>query len=132
MKAFKLRHRVTRTRVKVGKLPEFERLQRPLWIRRVLVGLRPPTARAQEGQLLHTTREASLGSRQEAVAQNSPTQGGREVFALGMLNQERYPIARTAARLRGAWREMESVLEPRSPTAVGHTPCPHLSPGTLA
>jgi len=44
MKAFKLRHRVTRTRVKVGKLPEFERLQRPLWIRRVLV-------RAQEGQL---------------------------------------------------------------------------------
>ena len=44
MKAGKLRHRVTRTRVKVGKLPEFERLQRPLWIRRVLV-------RAQEGQL---------------------------------------------------------------------------------
>ena len=44
MKASKLRHRVTRTRVKVGKLPEFERLQRPLWIRRVLV-------RAQEGQL---------------------------------------------------------------------------------
>src|SRR5712691_12565391 len=43
MKAFKFRHRVTRTRVKVGKLPEFERLQRPLWIRRVLV-------RAQEGQ----------------------------------------------------------------------------------
>ena len=43
MKAGKLRHRVARTCVKVGKLPEFERLQWPLWIRRVLV-------RAQEGQ----------------------------------------------------------------------------------
>ena len=44
MKIFKLRQRVTRTRVNGGKLPEFERLRRPLWIRRVLV-------RAQEGQL---------------------------------------------------------------------------------
>jgi hypothetical protein len=44
MKPLKLRHRVTRTRVKGGKLPEFGALQRPLWIRRVLV-------RAQEGQL---------------------------------------------------------------------------------
>jgi len=44
MKAGKFRHRVARTRVKGGKLPELGWLQRPLWIRRVLV-------RAQEGQL---------------------------------------------------------------------------------
>jgi hypothetical protein len=44
MKPLKFQHRVTRTRVKGGKLPELEWLQRPLWIRRVLV-------RAQEGQL---------------------------------------------------------------------------------
>src|SRR5687767_10767375 len=43
MKAGKLRQRVTRTRVNGGRLPEFGRLQGPLWIRRVLV-------RAQEGQ----------------------------------------------------------------------------------
>ena len=44
MKLNKLQHRVTRTRVKGSKLLEFGWLQRPLWIRRVLV-------RAQEGQL---------------------------------------------------------------------------------
>jgi hypothetical protein len=44
MKAGKFRHRVTRTRVNGCKLPEFGRLQRRLWIRRVLV-------RAQEGRL---------------------------------------------------------------------------------
>src|SRR5687767_6284969 len=43
MKPSKLQHRVTRTRVKGSKLPEFGWLWRPLWIRRVLV-------RAQEGQ----------------------------------------------------------------------------------
>src|SRR5262245_49544591 len=37
IKASKLQHRVTRTRVKDSKLLEFRRLQRPLWIRRVLV-----------------------------------------------------------------------------------------------
>jgi hypothetical protein len=44
MRLGKLRQRVTRTRGNGYKLPEFRRLQRPLWIRRVLV-------RAQEGQL---------------------------------------------------------------------------------
>jgi hypothetical protein len=44
MKAGKFQHRVARTRVNRFKLPELEWLQRPLWIRRVLV-------RAQEGQL---------------------------------------------------------------------------------
>ena len=51
MKPLKFQHRVTRTRVNGCKLPELRQLQRPLWIRRVLVGLRPPAARAQEGQL---------------------------------------------------------------------------------
>jgi len=37
MKPSKLQHRVTRTRVKGSKLLEFGWLQRPLWIRRVLV-----------------------------------------------------------------------------------------------
>ena len=51
MKASKLQHRVTRARVKVRKLLEFRRLERPLWIRRVLVDPnRSPAARAQEGQ----------------------------------------------------------------------------------
>ena len=44
MKAGKFQHRVARTRVNGCKLPELGWLQRPLWIRRVLV-------RAQEGQL---------------------------------------------------------------------------------
>jgi hypothetical protein len=44
MKTAKLQHRVTRTRVKCCKLLEFMGLQRPLWMRGVLV-------RAQEGQL---------------------------------------------------------------------------------
>jgi hypothetical protein len=48
--------------------------------------------------LSHTTREAGLGSRREAVAQNSPTQGGREVFALG--NAESGEVS-WAPRLRG-------------------------------
>jgi hypothetical protein len=42
MKAGKFQHRVARTRVDGCKLPELGWLQRPLWIRRVLV-------RAQEG-----------------------------------------------------------------------------------
>jgi hypothetical protein len=41
--SLKFRQRVTRTRGNGGKLPDFEWLQRSLWIRRVLV-------RAQEGQ----------------------------------------------------------------------------------
>jgi hypothetical protein len=44
IQASKLQHRVTRARVKGSNLLEFSRLQRSLWIRRVLV-------RAQEGQL---------------------------------------------------------------------------------
>jgi hypothetical protein len=55
MKASKLQHRVTRTRVNGGKLLEFPRLLPPLWIRRVLV-------RAQEGQWpVREHRPFSLG-----------------------------------------------------------------------
>jgi hypothetical protein len=50
MKPSKLQHRVTRTRVKGSKLPEFEVFYCPLWISRVLVDPnRSPSARAQEG-----------------------------------------------------------------------------------
>src|SRR5918994_594593 len=49
MKASKLQHRVTRTRVKGSKLLEFGCLHRPLWIRRVLVGPeRPPAAHPKQ------------------------------------------------------------------------------------
>jgi hypothetical protein len=52
MEPSKLQHRVTRTRVNGCKLLEFGVLYCPLWIRSVLVGpRRPPSARAQEGQL---------------------------------------------------------------------------------
>jgi len=51
MKAVKIPASGGRTRVEACKLLELVRFQWPLWIRRVLVGLRPPAARAQEGQL---------------------------------------------------------------------------------
>ena len=60
MKALRLRQRVTRSRVKVGKLPEFERLQRPLWIGRVLV-------RAQEGQLAGANPEPKVKPEVDSV-----------------------------------------------------------------
>src|SRR5882724_9768571 len=42
-----------------GRAPEYLRLNES-WIRRVLVGLRPPAARAQEGQWLPRQREPFL------------------------------------------------------------------------
>src|SRR5215210_5064876 len=55
MKASKLQHRVTRTRIFGSKLLEFGRFLRPLWIRRVLV-------RAQKGQWpVQSHRPFSLG-----------------------------------------------------------------------
>jgi hypothetical protein len=120
IQAGKLRQRVARTRGNCCKLPEFDRLQRPLWIRRVpdfhlMCGSGVPTHVAEV--LTQTTRsraQAELGTRRIARRRAPP---GRISVSVGAAR----PGCEVGFRIGPSFDQHHPVLESR-PISLGRHP----------